>query len=269
MARALIRDSVNFRNQRRSHLLLWIVNQPRTSFVLENISSKNNLVYVLVEAGACVLRLVKRILQIAMQSALRPPVPSRNLLRFLRSQSERAFFTPNHGSHAITTPALCRRTRATTSTRKHARTIDLTCEYHETSLEASLIPLEALFKRLRNPKIHCTFTKNQFSTSQPASNWWSRNVDKNSDLTWKERLWGTAKGGMSLKPDDLPSRDEFGDNSMFNNRRTLAAKAASEPRLRCTEVDEYGNVILVDGEFKKTELINKVNHVAPNGYDIR
>jgi magnesium transporter len=42
---------------------------------------------------------------------------------------------------------------------------------------------------------------------------------------------------------------------MFTNRRALAAL---EPRLRCTEVDENGNVILVDGEFKKTELIAKV-----------
>ncbi|TEA20414.1 Mitochondrial inner membrane magnesium transporter mrs2 [Colletotrichum sidae] len=44
---------------------------------------------------------------------------------------------------------------------------------------------------------------------------------------------------------------------MFNNRRVLTAKAALEPRLRCTEVDENGEVILVDGEFKKTELIAK------------
>lgn len=45
---------------------------------------------------------------------------------------------------------------------------------------------------------------------------------------------------------------------MFNTRRQLSKKAASEPRLRCTEVDENGNVILVDGEFKKSELIAKV-----------
>ncbi len=45
---------------------------------------------------------------------------------------------------------------------------------------------------------------------------------------------------------------------MFNSRRTQSAKAALEPRLRCTEVNEDGEVILVDGEFKKTELIAKV-----------
>lgn len=77
--------------------------------------------------------------------------------------------------------------------------------------------------------------------------------------TWNSFLkFAGKKNEKALKPDDLPNHDEFGDNSsIFNNRRTLAAKAASEPRLRCTEVDEYGNVILVDGEFKKTELIAK------------
>jgi magnesium transporter len=78
--------------------------------------------------------------------------------------------------------------------------------------------------------------------------------------TWNSFFkFAGRKNDKALKPDDLPNHDEFGDNSsIFNNRRTLAAKAASEPRLRCTEVDEHGNVILVDGEFKKTELIAKV-----------
>lgn len=45
---------------------------------------------------------------------------------------------------------------------------------------------------------------------------------------------------------------------MFNRRRIQTAKAALEPRLRCTEVDETGKVILNDGEFKKSELIARV-----------
>jgi magnesium transporter len=87
-----------------------------------------------------------------------------------------------------------------------------------------------------------------------------RNSTPDSSPVW-ERLFNFSgkKDDKALKPDDLPNHDEFNDNSsIFNNRRTLAAKAASEPRLRCTEVDEHGNVILVDGEFKKTELIAKV-----------
>ncbi|RYP90769.1 hypothetical protein DL770_003102 [Monosporascus sp. CRB-9-2] len=76
--------------------------------------------------------------------------------------------------------------------------------------------------------------------------------------TWQERLWGVGakKGAKPLQPDDLPSGTGDGEhNSMFNMRRQLSQKAALEPRLRCTEVDEHGNVILVDGEFKKSELI--------------
>lgn len=45
-------------------------------------------------------------------------------------------------------------------------------------------------------------------------------------------------------------------------RRALTAKAALDPRLRCTEVDENGDVIMVDGELKKSELIAKV-HWSP------
>ncbi|KAG7138877.1 Mitochondrial inner membrane magnesium transporter MRS2 like protein [Verticillium longisporum] len=78
--------------------------------------------------------------------------------------------------------------------------------------------------------------------------------------SWKEKLWGVGarRGAKPLQPTDLPTHDQVGDgSSMFNYRRILTAKAASEPRLRCTEVDEDGEVILVDGEFKKTELIAK------------
>ncbi|TDZ21060.1 Mitochondrial inner membrane magnesium transporter MRS2 [Colletotrichum orbiculare MAFF 240422] len=67
----------------------------------------------------------------------------------------------------------------------------------------------------------------------------------------------TRGAAKPLQPDDLPIREEGEGGSMFNNRRVLTAKAALEPRLRCTEVDENGEVILVDGEFKKTELIAK------------
>ena len=37
----------------------------------------------------------------------------------------------------------------------------------------------------------------------------------------------------------------------------MSAKAANEQKLRCTEFDENGNVVLVNGEFKKSELIAK------------
>ena len=42
---------------------------------------------------------------------------------------------------------------------------------------------------------------------------------------------------------------------MFNIGRSVAGKASNEMKLRCTEFDENGNVTLVNGEFKKSELI--------------
>lgn len=70
------------------------------------------------------------------------------------------------------------------------------------------------------------------------------------------------KGGRPLHPDDLPtrsnSRDEGSDTSMFSLGRHISAKAAAQPKLRCTELDENGNVVLASGEFKKSELIQKV-----------
>ena len=45
---------------------------------------------------------------------------------------------------------------------------------------------------------------------------------------------------------------------MFSLGRHISSKAAAQPKLRCTELDENGNVVLASGEFKKTELIAKV-----------
>jgi magnesium transporter len=50
---------------------------------------------------------------------------------------------------------------------------------------------------------------------------------------------------------------------MFTLGRTITAKAANEQKLRCTEFDENGNVVLVNGEFKKSELIAKVTSLVP------
>jgi magnesium transporter len=80
---------------------------------------------------------------------------------------------------------------------------------------------------------------------------------------WRKRLWGLdKKGPKPLQPDDLPDsfypRDDGGD-SMFSLGRHISAKAAAQlSKVRCTELDENGNVVLASGEFKKSELIAKV-----------
>ena len=78
-------------------------------------------------------------------------------------------------------------------------------------------------------------------------------------LTWQEWIFGPdqKKDSEPLKEGDLLVRLEEESGSIFK-RRSLTAKAALDPRLRCTEVDENGKVITVDGELKKSELIAKV-----------
>ncbi|KAF3491409.1 inner membrane magnesium transporter mrs2 [Arthroderma uncinatum] len=77
------------------------------------------------------------------------------------------------------------------------------------------------------------------------------------------RLLGFSRTNASsqLKPDDLPATtsnfDDGNESNPFNVGRNLALKVSNEPRLRCTEFDGVGNVTLVNGEFKKSELIAK------------
>ncbi|KAJ5166178.1 uncharacterized protein N7482_004959 [Penicillium canariense] len=54
-----------------------------------------------------------------------------------------------------------------------------------------------------------------------------------------------------------PALIDEGTEGIFNIGRGLAAKASNELRIRCTEFDNNGNVTLVNGEFRKSELIAK------------
>lgn len=55
-----------------------------------------------------------------------------------------------------------------------------------------------------------------------------------------------------------PALIDDGTETSFNIGRGLVSKATNELRLRCTEFDKNGNVTLVNGEFRKSELIAKV-----------
>lgn len=71
-----------------------------------------------------------------------------------------------------------------------------------------------------------------------------------------ERLWGPN----AVQPDFRSrSTDELEDSGFATGMTGRRSKAAHEPVLRCTEVDEKGDAILTDGSFKKSELIAKVS----------
>ncbi|KAF2669220.1 cora-domain-containing protein [Microthyrium microscopicum] len=66
-------------------------------------------------------------------------------------------------------------------------------------------------------------------------------------------FWGWWTKHSSARSKRLPPLASFLDGSTPR----LVLKATNEPRLRCTEFDENGKVTLVNGEFKKSELIAK------------
>ncbi len=130
-------------------------------------------------------------------------------------------------------------------------------------MQAGVIDLQSLLpKSFRKPRNPSTNRAEDFSATSDAKQYYTpgRDADDLCKPTWSERLFGMSKKPpQKLKPEDLPQLDPDSGDSIFP-RRSLSAKAALDPRLRCTEVDGDGKVIMVDGEFKKSELIAKVRH---------
>jgi len=61
-----------------------------------------------------------------------------------------------------------------------------------------------------------------------------------------------------------PTLIDEGGEGIFNIGRGLTAKASNELRIRCTEFDMNGDVTLLNGEFRKSELIAKVSTEVAN-----
>lgn len=80
------------------------------------------------------------------------------------------------------------------------------------------------------------------------------------------RLFDLKKGKTPDYQDPnapVPGFMDEGTEGMFNIGRSLSAKASNELRIRCTEFDINGDVTLVNGEFRKQELIAKVRANIP------
>ena len=162
-----------------------------------------------------------------MKSRHGVPVPSTALLRFLRVQLEPEISLCHRRPHfRANTTLLSQQCRAHSAVRSitqvsrsphHPPTRDFTTI---TSLR------EGFWRRLRP-------SKTPSNRAQPSN--------------------------RPLEQDDLPPLQGFLDdaNAGLGSRGILKSSAQNELKLRCTEFDENGNVTLVNGEFKKSELIAK------------
>ncbi|TVY47215.1 Mitochondrial inner membrane magnesium transporter [Lachnellula occidentalis] len=207
-----------------------------------------------------------------MRSVTCAPAPSSTLLKFLQAQSEAVcFFSPNSrpgsildhatigGSDFQPWPRICKTSKIS------ARCISTTVPRPAT-VEAGFLNLDFLWPRSSPSTLHIQSAQCRTASRNRGLN--DRRVlsahrkSSTGPRSWLQKLWGSksSKGGRPLRPDDLPTslrERDGGDTSVFSLGRAVSAKAAAQPKLRCTELDESGNVVLTNGEFKKSELIAK------------
>ncbi|KAI9697428.1 MAG: magnesium ion transporter [Candelina mexicana] len=206
------------------------------------------------------------------------PAPSSTLLRFLKSQSEAAcFFTSNprpgrsFNNHALQQGHGTSRGSGSIPVRELSRT-----QRRSASLESSFFNLDPFWPRSKQdtpgsltppPPVatrHALQNTSHTSHKRISHNYPDHHYHTSEDQRgWLWRAWGSKRRNeWSRKRDGLPPlpsliEQDNGEASMFNIGRGLAAKASNELKLRCTEVDGNGVVTLVNGEFRKSELIAK------------
>jgi len=82
---------------------------------------------------------------------------------------------------------------------------------------------------------------------------------RNFSTTRRFQAWGIFKSAKTRRLSGHPAPDDHPTGpSGFGSSLGRMTRAANELKMRCTELDEHGNVTLVSGEFKKSELIAKV-----------
>lgn len=192
------------------------------------------------------------------------PAPSSGLLRFLRSQVEdTCFFSPNSNlSRRHSTPKVKKLFQRKTCSGFPSSVRSFgTSQRRQATVEASFFNLDFLKNSPRSDNPIASQSNATPASSSPRE--WSRPTIRHAstdDRPFLRRLWpNRGAGNPALKDGDLPPLPSFLDETNGTSLgRSKAGKAANELRLRCTEINENGDVTLVNGEFKKSELIAKV-----------
>ena len=189
--------------------------------------------------------------------------PSSTLLKLLRTQSENVyFFTQNTQAYRYISNTAPKQIRPhNTSPRGYAsRRCLSTSPRPQAALEASVLNLDFLRPAW---KTEPSRPRRDVASAHHLQNCLGGARHKSTN-TWSllRRLWGfqRRRPDDALKPRDLPPLPGFlTDDVETTLARSIAGKASNELKLRCTEWDENGNCTLVNGEFKKAELIAKVH----------
>lgn len=203
--------------------------------------------------------------------------PSSNLLRFLRSQVEdTCFFSPNTGFSRRHCPPKVNKLlqRSTTGGFPSSTRSFGTSQRRQATVESSFLNLDLLRHPPRNDNPIARVPTDTPVSSSPRE--WFSSLSRHASTDahpFLRRLWQKRRiAHPALKDGDLPPLPSFLDETNGTSLgRSKAGKAANELRLRCTEINENGDVTLVNGEFKKSELIAKVceKWIATRAFDER
>ena len=191
-----------------------------------------------------------------------PSIPSPAVLRFLKIQAESLrFFSTTSTAPTTLRPtaglqASCRSSSWSVRTFGHVRCRNVIPQRRVfTAAELSLTGDQ----RPRVDVTTSTTTLAIASSGKARLHDGSRLLSSSSQPQERWKAWNMMrrqKPTKALRTDDLPSPLlGLSDDSASLGR---VARPSNELKLRCTEFDENGNVTLVNGEFKKSELIAKV-----------
>jgi magnesium transporter len=182
-------------------------------------------------------------------SLLAPAVPSKSLIRFLRSQSDVCFFTSNtYASHSRPTANNHDRKRHISFTSsKRARVEDIWLQHGERTVKA-LPPPRGYIHHDHRSHARAAQTRHASTKAPPHQSLFHRLL----------RLRGDALKKTATDHTNPFQPDEDTTRQLFNLSRALSRNpSGADLKLRCTEFDSNGSVTLVSGEFKKSELIAK------------
>jgi magnesium transporter len=195
--------------------------------------------------------------------------PSSSLLRFLRAQTEYVcFFTSNHPScpgRSCGQRPKKHSSRVSFNSRSRPRCIS-TIPRHKETLQSTLFDLGSIHCGTETDQAWCRrpaplIGPSELGCSKPEGFGRFRRFASSDTRPLLSRIWGPkhTHAESAVNSSDLPPLPSFlGDSGGTTVGRTVG-KAPNELKLRCTEFDEQGNVTLVSGEFKKSELIAKAS----------
>ena len=177
--------------------------------------------------------------------------PSTSLLRFLRSQLDPQ--TLRHPPHRSSTANRYRTSTAPAPSNRTCRATIHTSPWTPSPIHNPLsTPSSSSSSSSSSRACSIANPKRQPQPSRSFSI-----SPANREGFWRRlRPQPKSSGSRNLLQDDLPPLPGFLDDSVGLGGRKI--KPSNELKLRCTEFDENGNVTLVNGEFRKSELIAKV-----------